>query len=1535
MSESDCVYFLCGTTFTPSAYLNVTWSGTEANSVVIGAYYSDGGSPAAAVHGVNGDGRPIISGSTYTVPSKTSYLGMIHISSQDYVTVENLELYQTGGFGVAIIGDVGAGTNAAYCIVDNVKTNGTSRGGITVNKNSYNYATIKDCEVTKAGYIRMDGTESTQGAAIAITNNPYGNETVQRNYIYECWSEGVGIYQVMTSSAYNNCGYTTVEDNIFWKVAFSHIYIDTCHYNIVRRNLILGASSATLGGWISSTKFSNRYVDGRFWALTGIGISSEDRVAGAPASSNNAIYNNIVVGCYTGINFGIEYVGSSLNNVFYNNTLIGNRHNVSFNDALNAATITGTRFKNNVSVCPSDCNSYDARYNSAWIASDVDADYNSWHSQPTYWAGYNDVVTDSSWTRLTGWQSLTSPITDADQFAPLEIASVVGAAAPLESPYNLSIDKDSSWDIGPPLAIDIDTVTNQTDMGAVPFQGQGTPSSTGVNYVGWSTAAGVPATDPTSSVARTSDRLYLRKWTAAADGAAYSVRFFVGPTGWSSTNTWVVAYADISGNGDLTLVASVAIDDPSEADDWASEFLLQNAPGRADRLFESGVDIYFGFAVDAISWDAGRNETGGDGLYYTGTVVNLSGGPPAVIEAADIIVSAGADMAFVFGYATPSADTTDPVVVITAPTSDPYTATGVHSITVAGVATDVSGIATVEWETTHGNAAVAVVGSGEFEEDVPISAGATTITVKATDGAGNDTSESFVVNFAAPTASAVIGLTGASNPPTAAPASLDYKTACRHYFTEPAAAPAAGIIRGVYFYAGATWNPTAAWAIVYRKLATTYELLAFAAIESVAYSSHNFIPIVTPAPGKSLQFASGDELMAGIAVVASEGNPLEYGRAATYAAFFTSATFAGAPITSILISSLWSQGGNSPAALLCYEPVSADTTDPTVTITSHTTPYNAGTAQAITIAGTASDTSGIVAVTWSDDQGHSGTASGTTNWIIADAALVIGITIFTIEAEDGAGNTNTAELTVQRVAAVASRLPKIYDGDKTTVAMTYTSDDPVGEWKWIQYKYKLEDLIDRALVWTPDALRMVVALSLDGETWEYYGGTESNELDENGRLVLLDDEDAIETRYVMMYGGGCYNLPLPQATVAQRGRLWFWVEGNGQSVDINELRIVREVVAEQIYAENIGAISADLGIVSAGKLYSQTLGATTGIMMDLNDGYTWYGGTSLRKIQLDGRVGSIFVQEGGKIVVGDDNVTIDSTDIGDSHGRIEIAPNGGKAGQDYVLIDNGNLYQMAYLAGAHRKYNFLSRSEGPHEVKNVPQTGLTVQVPGYWRRLPKIVPQASNFVAYNAAYPSQSQRVICRAENTRWRAGYPGQVDFTARAHSEIAEASVLGTGTVSTAVTYAPTSTSDFPARTMLVASVASGCQRVELTYAHAACSGWVWMQNNSVIMRRSYAVRRTLTCQIYYSGAWHTIASDTYDAYTDWNDRIVRSVNSGWVGANITSYRVVMSAGTVSETTWQGSDLLQYLDFTYRREYLSSTPAAVSGDMIYVAME
>jgi cellulose/xylan binding protein with CBM9 domain/Big-like domain-containing protein/parallel beta helix pectate lyase-like protein len=112
--------------------------------------------------------------------------------------------------------------------------------------------------------------------------------------------------------------------------------------------------------------------------------------------------------------------------------------------------------------------------------------------------------------------------------------------------------------------------------------------------------------------------------------------------------------------------------------------------------------------------------------------------------------------------------------------------------------------------------------------------------------------------------------------------------------------------------------------------------------------------------------------------------------------------------------------GNVTTSSTLTVTVANDTTAPTVSITSPTSGATFSTSLSpLTLSGTAADAVGVSQVTWTNDRGGSGTATGTTSWTAGGIVLQSGSNVLTVTARDAAGNRQTVTLTVTYSPAAA------------------------------------------------------------------------------------------------------------------------------------------------------------------------------------------------------------------------------------------------------------------------------------------------------------------------------------------------------------------------------------------------------------------------------------------------------------------------------------------------------------------------------------
>jgi len=418
----------------------------------------NGGNP---VYGVSGN-RPIISGNNYTVPGFESYHGLINVNNKDYIHIQDMEIYQSGDWGVWIAGDTNAGTNSACFLVKNVKVDGANQGGIATVRNSYNYGIIEDCEVTHtARYSKVNG--GNWPVVLAVFQSPYSYTTIRNNYVHDNWGEGIGASRVGYGSDTDHSGYVTIEDNIVWNNRRVDIYICRTEGNIVRRNILLGAKN---------TAYTKSCADGRCWNQYGIWVNTENRGDVPSITNNNRVYNNLIAGHYSGLEYATAYdTGTNQNNVFYANTIIGNKYNLSIGHRLSGYTTSGIEFRNNVFWCPPGAVSQNIGHDYPWIDYKFTANHNAWTgSIPTY---FGDIATDillnsNSFATDIDWQDIKeSDIPGiAEKFKLLSTSNAINAGVDLGSDYNTdyfgaSRPQGNDWDIG---AHELDLNTGNLDV---------------------------------------------------------------------------------------------------------------------------------------------------------------------------------------------------------------------------------------------------------------------------------------------------------------------------------------------------------------------------------------------------------------------------------------------------------------------------------------------------------------------------------------------------------------------------------------------------------------------------------------------------------------------------------------------------------------------------------------------------------------------------------------------------------------------------------------------------------------------------------------------------------------------------------------------------------------------------------------------------------------------------------------------------------------------------------------------------------------
>ncbi len=110
----------------------------------------------------------------------------------------------------------------------------------------------------------------------------------------------------------------------------------------------------------------------------------------------------------------------------------------------------------------------------------------------------------------------------------------------------------------------------------------------------------------------------------------------------------------------------------------------------------------------------------------------------------------------------------------------------------------------------------------------------------------------------------------------------------------------------------------------------------------------------------------------------------------------------------------WYKDGSGNISSFCDDSIILDTITPTIIINSPTSSSTySSSSNLVNLDGISFDyTSGVNSVAWSNSNGESGTATGTTNWSVSDISLSSGDNVITVTAKDGADNTSTDTITI-------------------------------------------------------------------------------------------------------------------------------------------------------------------------------------------------------------------------------------------------------------------------------------------------------------------------------------------------------------------------------------------------------------------------------------------------------------------------------------------------------------------------------------------
>jgi parallel beta-helix repeat protein len=442
-AAGDDVYFKCGDEWEGESFW-IDWGGTASDYAVIGAYFLSNGNER---HGVSGN-KPIINGNhTSPVanhPDNRDYIGLIQVSNQEYVIIENLNVINSEGHGIKI-------NKSQYVNIYNNETNDTYRAGIIYNDSPDSYGEVAYNTVEKADMVWPEYASKNglhwPAALVAIDTS---HLIIRNNKVFNSYGEGIGSF---TLDALMPARYNVIEENEVYNNRAAQIYIANSSDNIIRRNLVYGTIEDEFhrGGDFSGPGL---WVADEGWPL------DVDRGLNY-TSSDNQFYGNMVANCSSGIVIGVGRTTASFtNSVVYNNTVI---------DCNRLVTIYGSGFENsfirNNIFGFINLNGTNQAYDGATTTTGLVWERNLWPGSATgSRASSTNINGVPQLERMTGWDTLVPGGVSVRDFALAETATdLIDAGDTLGDEYKMAVSclnseyplnvvtverQSDKWDIG-------------------------------------------------------------------------------------------------------------------------------------------------------------------------------------------------------------------------------------------------------------------------------------------------------------------------------------------------------------------------------------------------------------------------------------------------------------------------------------------------------------------------------------------------------------------------------------------------------------------------------------------------------------------------------------------------------------------------------------------------------------------------------------------------------------------------------------------------------------------------------------------------------------------------------------------------------------------------------------------------------------------------------------------------------------------------------------------------------------------------------
>ncbi len=693
----------------------------------------------------------------------------------------------------------------------------------------------------------------------------------------------------------------------------------------------------------------------------------------------------------------------------------------------------------------------------------------------------------------------------------------------------------------------------------------------------WNVAAGdttaptISITAPTTSTTYATSSATLNVSGTAADAVGVTQVSWSNDRGGSGaatgTTSWSITGVTLqSGANVITVTARDAANNTSTdsltvtytAADTTAPVVSITTPTSVATFTTSATPVTVGgtasdaVGVTQVTW---ANSRGGSGTAigttsWSASGITLLGGSNVItITARDAAGNTATDTLTVT-YNAP--DTTAPVATITTPTSVATYTASTTPVTVGGTASDAVGVTQVTWANDRGGSGTAIGTTSWSASGITLLGGSNVITITARDAAGNSATDTLTVTYNAPDTTAPV-------------ATITTPTSVATYTASTTPVTVGGTASDAVGVTQVTWANdrggsgtaigTTSWSASGITLLGGSNVITITARDAAGNSATDtltvtYTPPDTTNPTVAISAPTANATYTATAATMSLGGTASDNAGVTQVTWSNSrggngtatgttnwsvATIALQGGSNTLTVTARDAAGNSATAVLTVTYNAPDTTAPVVDIAQPTSASTfSATTATVNVSGASSDAVGVTQVTWANNRGGSGTATGTTSWSVNGIALQSGSNVITITARDAAGNTATDTLTMTLTLplTLSSLTPNQTAPQLTGTPITFTATATNGTAPY-SYKWWLFDGANwtilqnwsagNAYTWTPSvansAFRVSVWVRNAGSTADNYDNPQSN-----GTVAF-----PVNPATPLTLTGLTSNLPAPQA----------------------------------------------------------------------------------------------------------------------------------------------------------------------------------------------------------------------------------------------------------------------------------------------------------------------------------------------------------------------------------------------------------------------